>query len=176
MDRKAQVKFGESIGVIIVVYILLMIGSIWYSKINNADLNDIIEEDQKNKAFEKYYYFVNYPYVHESKMGIIDGGRYDLLSLRVFANYSDSGMGRGMLKEQLGHSLISIKIFNRTNFNLVDFEEEITLYNYSYNMTTNKYKSIKKNPYRTIVSVYDPVNRQNKIGLLVLTDFVAKEY
>lgn len=174
MNIKAQVKFGESIGVIIIVYILLIIGSIWYSKINNSDLNNIIEENQKNIAFEKYYYFVNYPYIHKSQMGIIDGGKYDLLSLRVFSNFSKINIGKQMLKDQLGHSLIQIKIFNRTNYNLVNYEENIVLYNYSYN--ESNYKSVDTNPYTTIVSVYDPIERQNKIGILTLVDFIAKEY
>jgi hypothetical protein len=85
--KKSQVKFGETIGIIIIVYIIVVLGFVWYNNTNTKSINEMFENDQRDRAFERYHFVMNLDLLHKSQRGFVDS-EFDLNSLRAFSNFS----------------------------------------------------------------------------------------
>ncbi len=160
MNKKAQIKFGETFGIIILVYIMFVSGMVWYNSVNSNSILEMQERDKIDRAFEKYYYVVNLDLLHVSEQGNVDQ-EFDLVSLRNFYNYSKTNDAREIVRRQLGDSLVRIQILDKVGdkFKIV---ENITLYNNSLDESDVK---LKEN-FKTVVSVSDPIT--NDISLAYL--------
>jgi len=171
MNKKAQVKFGESIGVIFIVFIVLMSGMIWYNKINTQSLNKIHNDNQNDLAFEKYYYLKELDLIHVSKRGIVEK-ELDLNSLLVFEDYSKSNIGKEYLRNRLGFAEIKISIYdNQTSLKLNSADLNITLYNNTPKSSTVKIKE------PIIFITYVPVvdnNKKTKIAKLNVKSYILE--
>ncbi len=168
--KKSQVKFGETFGIIIIVYIVIVMGMVWYNKINTNDINEMTQKDNLQKAFEKYNYMVNSDLLHLSQQGDVDE-EFDLQAIKTFEEYSNSTQGKEIVRRQLGESTITIKIMSKdpTTHEFQD-EEEFLI----YNNTPNKNKKIgngvfEKNKFRTLIPVVDSIEKKTKLGLLEVT-------
>ena len=173
MNKKSQIKFGESIGIIFIVYIILMVGLIWYNGINNKDLKDLQENDKRDRAFEKYEYIVNLDLLHKSQRGSVDE-EFNSISLKVFLNFSETEIGKKYLEKRLGESTIIIHVYNQSSFNNINetnMQETIVLYNKT---PANRKEIIKKDNFRTLIPIQDPITKQNNVGLLILTDYLTE--
>ena len=166
MAKKGQIKFGETFGIIIIVFILLMSGLTWYNKISQKEIYELKEKDQFDKAFETFNYILNLNLVHSSQRGIIDD-EFDYHSLLVFANYSKTESGKKLLNTQLGTGVIMIDIYNYTHIQNNDLTrpETIILYNNSkYNQTRNKIKRFEN--FRTVVPITNTQENRVDLGIL----------
>lgn len=169
MKKNAQIKFGETIGVIIIVYMILMVGLIWYNNYNSKDLAEIREKDLQDRAFEKFDYLNKLSLIHVSQRGIIDN-EFDLFSLIAFSNVTQNKTQREFYSKQLGEATIIIKIYNSSNTNLSRNETQILL----YNLTPNENKNIiKQENYISLIPVYDAKDNTVKLGLLKLTNYIT---
>jgi len=171
-SKRSQIKFGETIGVIIIVYIILMIGLVWYNNINAKDLEEMRLNDLNDRAFEKYYYLVNLDLIHVSKRGNVDE-EFNLESIRILSNYSKTKAGNLFLKNQLSDSLVEIKVFNfssNNNYDLSTPVENITL----FNSTPADKEIISVDKFRTLIPIRDDIERRNKIGILVISNFITE--
>ncbi len=155
MKKKGQVKFGESIGIIIIVFFVIMSSLIWYDKINSNSLNEISQDDQFNRAFEKYYYLKELDLIHVSQRGIVDK-KLDLNALLVFSNYSKTPIGKEYLLTRLGYSTIQIFIYNSSGLGENSPYLNITL----YNNTPKKNRRKIREP--IIFITYFPVTNNDK--------------
>ena len=165
MEKKAQIKFGETFGVIIIVFILLMSGLTWYNKISQKEIYELKEKDQFDKSFEIFNYILNLNLIHSSQRGIIDD-EFDYHSLIVFSNYSNTTSGKELLQKQLGTSLITIEIYNYTEIqgDMVN-HKLIILYNNSEYIT--KFNRIKRfENFRTLVPVINSGENRVDLGIL----------
>ena len=158
--KKAQIKFGETFGIIIIVYIVVMVGMVWYNTSSGKEIREMNEENKVDRAFEKYYYVVNSNMLHLSQHGDIDE-EFDLVSLRVFENYSDSEPAREMVRQQLGEALVTLDVYDN-EFNLI---ENFTV----YNRTPEEYKN--REAFRTLIPVVDPIEKRTRIGMLYVYVF-----
>ena len=182
LSNKAQIKFGETIGVIIIVYIVIMSGLIWYNKINTGDLNDIKNKDNLEKSFEKYYYLNNLNLIHVSQRGYIDE-EFDLISLITLSNFSKTKQGKEYLRKQLGNALITLKIYNFSmdnQINSTNYEQLIILYNNTpiikNNLGNKISKIISTDNYRTLIPIIDQRYTKKrkiktKMGYLQITNY-----
>ncbi len=160
MKRKAQVKFGETFAIIILVYIILMIGMIWYNNINTKNINEMSEESLKQRSFEKYYYIMNSDLLHKTEQGDVDE-EFDLAALRAFANYTN-GNQKEYIRKQLGEALVTVKLYDR---NLEEIEEQIVLYNNTYD--PNLQSKIKNEiVFKALIPVVDTVEKRTNLGIL----------
>ena len=159
MKKKSQIKFGETFGVIIVVYLLLMFGLIWYNNHNTDEIHKMQKEDQIKRALEKYYYVANSNLLRLSQKGDIDE-EFDLISLRAFSNFSNQEPGKELVRKQLVESTITISLYDKA-FNSI---ENITIYN-----KTPSQKIEDKESFRTLLPVTDPINKTTYIGILSVT-------
>lgn len=157
--KKAQVKFGETLAVIIVVYLMILVGSIWYNNINQRDLEKIFQDDQVNRAFEKYYFISNLDLLRVSQRGKLDA-TFDYHSLKTFYNFSKSDQGKEFIRTNLGEATIQLYLYNSSIFDSKnDIDEKInsfenfTLYNYSLQQRSNK------EIFWSVIPVKDPLIR-----------------
>ena len=174
MQKKAQVKFGESIAIIIIVYIVLMSSLIWYNNISKTEINKMYIDDQAERAFEKYTYIDSLDLLHVSQRGIADN-EFDKNSLIAFSNYTSNNGdlgGKEHIRKQLGESLVTIKIYNYTSIESFNSYLNLTL----YNNTPKDYspRTYDKNSYKTLVAVVDSNEKRTDIGLLEIYVFVKK--
>jgi hypothetical protein len=134
--KKTQVKFGETIAVMIVVSIIIFLGLAWYQNINTNDLKEIREKDANLRAFEKYNYIINLDILHQSENSVIDND-LSLASLKAFEKFLEKEENFEIISRNLGKNLITISIFNETFLegNKKPFEK-IILYNNSLDEET----------------------------------------
>lgn len=179
MNKKAQIKFGETIGVILVVYIIIMTGMIWYNNINNKNLQEIRDNDLRERAFEKYYYLNNLDLIHISQRGYIDE-EFDIIGLRTLENYSNTENGREHLRKQLGESTIIVKVYNySTELNDTNYNELLVLYNNTpkeFDTVGNRLRKItSEDNFRTLIPIIDPTSEiKTKLGYLQITNYITK--
>jgi len=169
MRKKAQVKFGESFGIIIIVFFIIMAGMIWYNKINTNSIKKINDEDQFNKAFEKYYYLKELDLIHSSQRGMVDK-QFDLNSLLVFSNYSKTPIGGEYVRKRLDYSSVIFYVYN-TNEDLKLNSPNLNII--LYNNTPTNIERIKE---PVIFITYFPVeNDENKIliGKLEIKSYIV---
>jgi len=154
--KNAQIKFGETFGVIILVYIIVMVGMIWYNNINTKDIAQMNEKNQRDRAFEKYYYVINSDMLHVSEQGDVDP-EFSLTSFRVFSNYTKNE-GKEHIRQQLGESIIVLEIVDK------DFvsQENLTV----YNNTPKDFKN--RESFKTLIPVMDKINKKTSIGILTV--------
>lgn len=157
-SKSAQIKFGETIGVIIIVYIVVVVGFVWYNNVNSQNLAEMYDQDRKNLAFEKYYFIVNLDLIRESQRGFVDE-EFDLDSLRVLSNYSQN-QGREYMSSRLGFANVTILLLDPNNYQNV--EEEISLYE-SYPEFS---RVTALETFRTLVPVIDNEEDKTKLALL----------
>lgn len=155
--KKAQIKFGETFGIIILVYILIVAGMIWYNKVASNNIAEIQEKDNRDKAFEKYYYVINSDMLHKSQLGVTDE-EFDLSSLKIFYEYSRSDENKEHIRKQIGESTILVEIVDK-DFNGI---ENLTL----YNKTPTEIKT--KESFKTLIPIEDPIEDVTYIGKLTV--------
>lgn len=174
MQKKAQIKFGEIIAVIIIVYIVLMTSLVWYNNSSSKDIRKMYAQDQSERAFEKYAYIESLDLIHVSQRGITDN-EFDKNSLLALQNYTKTQNGKEHLRKQLGESLIVLKLYNYTSISNFEPYLNVTL----YNNTPNNYYQNRLNydiiNYKTLISVVDENEKKVDIGLLEISVFVKKK-
>ena len=160
-NKSAQVKMGESIGIIFIVYLVLVVGFVWYNSSNSKVIDEIMLKQHKESAFEKYDYILKLNLIHKSELGYIDQ-EFDKTSLDSMANYTSLVDGKEYFRQKLGFSKVTFKLYD-INMNSIS---NITVYN---NTPINKIFS--QSSYRTIVPVFDGINKTTYIGVVEILDF-----
>lgn len=166
-NNSGQVQFGEAIGVIMIVYIVLVVGFVWYNNSNSKAIAEEMAKQQKEKAFEKYDYVLKLNLIHKSELGYIDQ-EFDKTSLEAMANYTLSKDGKEFFRQKLGTSKIEFQLYD-IDLNSIS---NITVYN---NTPKDEFGGndveYKISPYRTLVPVYDGVDKTSYLGVLEVLDF-----
>ncbi len=164
--KKAQVKFGETIGIIIIVYIIVVLGFVWYNNSNSKAINDIFEEDQRERSFERYHFVMNLDLLHKSQRGFVDS-EFDLNSLRSFTEFSKEE-GREFVRSKLGDSKVTLNLYSlNRSLGDVSFDsiENLTLYN-----STPDYE-FQNEGFTSLIPVYDYATKKTYLGILEVTSF-----
>ncbi|MFW6286060.1 MAG: hypothetical protein ACOC16_02965 [Nanoarchaeota archaeon] len=156
MKSKSQIKFGETFAIIFIVFILLMFALLWYNNSNTKDIKRIQAEDERNRALNQYNFVVNSNLLRVSYYGDIDE-EYDLVSLKVFENFTKGEDGKKFMNQKLSNSYVFIEIYDK-DFNPID---NITLFNQT---PRGEIESI--DTFKTLFPVYDPITKNTHIGIL----------
>ncbi len=164
-SRSGQIKFGETIGVIFIVYLVIVIGFVWYNSYNSKVIAEQLEKQQSEKAFEKYDYILKLNLLHKSELGYIDQ-EFDKTSIDSMANYTKIPLGYEHFRRKLGTSKVDFYLYD-INMNSIS---NITVYN---NTPVNK--TFKQTSYRTLVPVYDGIEKTSYLGILEILDFQIKK-
>jgi len=161
-SRFAQVKFGETIGIIFIVYIVLVVGFVWYNNYNSKYIDEQIEKQTKDRAFEKFNYLMKLNLIHKSELGYLNQ-EFDRTSLIAMSNYSNSGDGKEFFRQHLGDSLVVFYLYD-IEMNSV---ENITVYNNTVDLS----REFKVNNYLTVLPIYDGINKTSYIGIVIISDY-----
>jgi hypothetical protein len=165
VKKKGQVKFGETFGIIFIVYIIVIIGIIWYNNINTSAIQELSDDSQRDRAFEKYHFIMNSNLLHKSQLGDVDED-FDLYSLKSFRNYS-KGNGTEAVRSQLGESTILVELYDKELAKLP--ESPILLYNNTIKPKDGTKKKIET--FRSLIPIQDTINKETYIGILVVKTY-----
>jgi phosphotransferase system glucose/maltose/N-acetylglucosamine-specific IIC component len=170
MNKKSQVKFGETFAIIILVYIILMGGLLFYNNYNENSLFEIKNKYQNELAFEKYNFIKNLNLIHVTNKGVIED-EFSLLNLLIFYNFSKTDEGKKFLEPSLENAIFSMKIyqFNETTLKY-NFDKETLNFTFYNKTPKNKEKYNIKN-FKTISIVYNEFNKTKEIAILNLEIF-----
>lgn len=168
MNLKAQIKFGETIGILFIVYLVLMFGIMWYNGKNSDDIDELYIKDAQDRALEKYYFILYSDLLKTSQQGF-QKNTFDMVSLIAFSNYSKTSQGSSFLQRRLGEGLITLKVYSSGSI----FEsqnvayEEIILYNNSPEFRENS-QLLRKQVFTSLLPVTDEREGQRKTYLGIL--------
>lgn len=165
--KKAQVKFGEAFGIIIIVYVVLTVGLSWYNSSNEKNLREMSAENNENLAFEKYNFITNLNLLRNSEDENINYFM-DLDAIRAFQNYTNTTEGKNFLRGKLASSRVRIQLYNYTGIQDFIAYENITIYE---NIPDFEYVPIN---YRTIIPVYDAIDKRMDVGYLFIEVYAPK--
>jgi hypothetical protein len=178
--KKAQVKFGETIGVLFIVYFLIMIGLVWYNSSNSSDLKELSQKKVEAEVFQKQTFLLHSSLLKSSNFNEKEN-YVDEITLKAFYNFSKTENGTEFLKDKLGNALVTIQIFsydeiknindiNQRDKNVSSFNDQdhvLVVYNYSLfpiEESRNSLKAISTFPIQTIEG-------KKKIGVLTLWSY-----
>jgi hypothetical protein len=175
MKKKAQVKFGETFGVIIIVYFVIVAGFAWYNKENSKSIEELIEDDKFERSFEIYYFVVNNDLIRVSQRGVIDD-ELDLNGLRAFEKFSQNTENQEFLRRQLGESTVTISIFDyntiqNSHLDDVDFKHYKGGHIILYNNTPEGISDVEI--FRTLIPVRNEAENRIDMGLLEVKVYVG---
>jgi hypothetical protein len=160
-SRSAQVKFGETIGVIFIVYLVIVVGFVWYNNSNSKAIEEQMQKQQNEQAFEKYDYILKLNLLHKSELGYIDQ-EFDKTSIDSMANYTETVEGKEFFRQKLGLSRVDFYLYDIDMISI----SNITVYN-----NTPVGQKFMQTSYRTLVPVYDGIEKTAYLGVLEIFDF-----
>ena len=168
MDRKSQVKFGETFGIIIIVYFVIIAGFSWYNKENNKSINEMLANDKFERAFEIYYFVVNMDLIHVTERGVVDD-ELDINGLRAFEKFAAKPENKEYLRKQLAESSVKMSIFTSETIHEGDFNVDETLI--LYNNTPEIVGDVEI--FRTLLPVINDREDRVDMGLLEVVVYVG---
>ncbi len=174
MNTKAQIKFGETIGILFIVYLVLMFGIMWYNDKNSDDIDELYVKDAQDRALEKYYFILYSDLLKSSQQGF-QKNTFDMVSLIAFSNYSKSSQGFSFLQNRLGEGVITLKVYDSSQkiyedvdaqSSTLDFQE-LVLYNNSPVFRENS-QLLRKQVFTSLIPVTDQREGKDKTNVGVL--------
>ncbi len=167
--KKAQIKFGETFGIIIIVYLVLFFGLTWYNNSNSKDLKELYEKDQLERSFEKYHFLNNLELLRVSKQGHVERA-LDYHSLEVFSNFS-AVEGKDYLRGKLGYGNVTIQLYEYDDDGLEKKDNEITLYK---NEPLEEIEVIGRNAFKNVLIVKNQVTGEQLLGVVNIITIQTK--
>ncbi|MCA9486028.1 hypothetical protein H6501_02760 [Candidatus Woesearchaeota archaeon] len=117
LSSKSQIKFSESIGVILIVYLIIIAGLYWYNEVHLDSLRELTKEDNRLRSIETYNFVVNTDLLRLSQESVVEG-EIDLLSLEVFHEFSQTEEGYEYLEKKLGNAQVNLTLYKMKNSGL----------------------------------------------------------
>ena len=87
MGKKAQIRMSESIAIMIVFFVLLVFGIVFYSQIERRNIGVAISSSQDLKAVEVAQVFSFLPEVQCTKENIVINNCFDLMKLESLRRF-----------------------------------------------------------------------------------------
>ena len=161
MEKKSQIQIGETITVLLVFFVIVIIGLIFYTKFAKDNLAIEQQEiyEQKSIAIAQRIMFL--PELQCSEDNVIRDNCIDVLKLESTYN---------VLKDPANEIYyFDIFEYSRVNVSLVypkqDFGNSFVLY--SKTLPNYKTKHVTHFP----VSIYEPLSRQHAFGILQIETY-----
>lgn len=163
MNRKAQVKFGETVGILFVVYLVLVFGIMWYNNKNSDDLRELYLQDAQDRSLEKYYFIIYSDLLRTTEEGY-EKNSFDLLSMKTFANYSKTQEGKEYLQGRLGEAEITLTLYEGNSVWQGGGEsyDELVLYNNSPEFRSNS-QILRQQVFTSIIPIKDVTTNSEEV-------------
>ena len=136
MEKRSQINFGETFGIIFITFIIIFLGLLFFNNIINNNIEQLDKENEEKEIFLKYKYILNLENLKRTENGIIRE-EFDILSLRslknILNNENDS-LSREF-RRKIGKGKFNLIILNNSNFS--KNISNILIYNNSKGITLN---------------------------------------
>ena len=161
--KKSQIKFGESIAILVIMYFIILIGLFWYDSYLQGK-TDELRQKQNNLANEKVFFFIeNLDILRVSDFGSVKS-YYDYNSLVAFKNIiNSSDKIEFYIIDNLGYSKINLTLLD------ADFSKKESLILYDNEPENFRNKKIY-NKVITVRKIEDNFYR-NYLGIIRLEIF-----
>jgi len=158
MDKKAQVKkaqirMGETIAVLIIFFFLLVFGAIFYANIQRSKIISSNEEVYQQESIRVSQMVSYFPELQCSADNIIDDNCYDKYKLDSAESHINSNVNF-YFPFFLYTEIVIDEIYPETNHWVV--------YNYSLNRSQPMYTYIP-------ISLYEPIEKKYSFGVLSIS-------
>ncbi len=160
--KKAQLKIGETIFILIIFFILLAIGLIFYSNVQANSLSKIKEIELQREIMKSALAITHFPELScTSLSGDIEEGCLDTYKLSVFSDIMGRSDSDPLKREML---LMYFEMFGNSEIMAINVfpggRDEYVIFNKSI----ERYSSLKT--YFVPVVLRDPIWDDNRFGYL----------
>ncbi len=158
MLKTAQIKIGEVIGIIFVVYLMLMFALSWFSKSSSETIAEMRERDAVNEAYDIFNFILNNPNLQYKVRGLTESSHtLDLINLMTLSRNIKNH--REYYPRKLGYSEIVIDLYDFRNPSS-PYVNRIVVYN------NTKKDLVNKKVYFNLMNVYSPLNKTFYLGVM----------
>lgn len=178
-SSSAQIKFGETFAVLIVVFFAFIFGAQFYVSSLENSFEESLRERQQTQALERLEFTLNYDAFLRRSLNNQER-TYDLLSIEAFSNLDNLTKNR-IFRE----SEIVVRLYNSTynplsqEFFFEEFEFQdsgnniLVLHNNTARFYTSsgQIRASSVLPHSAVINVYDPVDKIILVGILEVRSF-----
>ena len=177
--KNAQIKFGETFAVMIVVFFAFIFGAQFYVSSLESSFEESLRERQQTQALERLELALNYdPFLRRSLNN--QERIFNLLSIQAFSELDNITKNRIFRESEITVRLYRLeyeqtsKEFSFEEFN--DFNDNsniLVLHNNTQRFYSNSGQIIATSiiPHSAIINVFDPVTREVYTGILEVRSF-----
>jgi len=159
--KKAQIKMFETIGVLVVFFFLLIIGSVFYFKIQTSSTERELDKQIQLRSLESAQLATFLPELDCSFASVQKQNCFDKLKLEIFPDITANNIEYYF--SMFGNANITVRqIFPKSD----DFE--ITIYDRPLEEYSDLTKSLIP------VLLYDPVTKDSAFGVMEVTTYAAR--
>lgn len=159
LNRKAQIKMAESIGILFVFFMLLVLVMVFYSRLQGSKILEQREEDFIKKSIEIALIVSYLPEVQCSRDNVLEDNCFDL--------YKIGALGKIMAEDEK----VRLYYYDQFEFSEIKINriypggENITLYD------NPKEDWVGKSAIPIPITIYDPITRQHGFGVLEVATY-----
>lgn len=172
LSKSAQVKFGETFAILIVVYFAFVFGAQFYISGLEKSFEESRIKTQDTQALERLDLVLNYPLFLHSKSNSKEL-TFNELNIEAFSNL-DNLTKNSIFKD----SEIIIELYD-ISFNEVEQKIEFTPSTNSITLHNNTQKFFKNSkftgkriiPHTSVINVYNPKDDSTKLGILRVKNY-----
>ena len=173
MGKKAQVKFGETFAIMIVVYFAFIFGAQFYIGSLESSFEESFLQTQDTQALERLDFALNYgPFLNsEQNSKTLE---FNKLNIEAFANIDERTKQTIFKNSEITLTIYTSgfdEIFQVNEIKNID--EIISIYNNSQSFydESNTFTGKRIIPHSSIVTVYDPKEKVSQIGILTVKSY-----
>ena len=157
-NKKSQIQIFETIAVLVVFFILLGIGFIFYTKVIKSNIESDTAEISQSKSISIAQRIMFLPEIQCSEDNVPKEDCIDTLKLDSAKLVIDKPENSPYYYDLFGFSVIKIEEIYPNSHDLGNLYKRIDAPDYKNSFVT-----------KVPVTLYDPINKLNKFGMITIT-------
>lgn len=163
--RKAQMKMAENIGILVIFFILVVIGIVFYARVQTEGVKFEVVEKRGQDALVTSQRIVNLPEIQCSDPVESEAGRQDCIDLYKLASFTDGSM----FKSDIGDENFNSYYFDIFGYSSVTVKEVYPNSGREWEIYVNKPEVIQSRlPTPVPILLFDEVQDRYSFALLVV--------
>ena len=158
INKKAQVKMGETIAILFIFFVLLMVGAMVYFNVQKTTFRREMTEQFEARSVELAQVISFLPELQCTEKNVVEPGCFDLYKLAALDYISKQEQNSAYYAREFESSLISVNLIYPDDVSYVIF-----------NNTPVKY--FESSSFQVPVSVFDAFNDASSFGVLEVRVF-----
>ncbi|MEA3430696.1 MAG: hypothetical protein U9R08_05465 [Nanoarchaeota archaeon] len=163
--RKSQMKMAENIGILVIFFILLVVGMVFYARVQSAGVKFEAIEKRGQDALIISQRIVNLPEIQCSEPVESEAGRQDCIDLYRLMSFSDDFK----FKAEIGDEVFNSYYFDIFTYSNVTLREIYPPSGREWELYSNKPAQISSRiPTPVPVLLFDEVQDKYSFGMLIV--------